>query len=137
MQSTGVWGDECALGAFAPACEEEMYPEDMRGLAADQLELPPGLGDEEIFLPPGLSGVDDQDFYLNDTAKGGSGLFCAGHAATGEWAWRTAPRPQEARGLEREPLVVRLGGAPDGSALLEAAVGLGGMEDLPRVLHCC
>lgn len=61
------------------------------------------------------------------TQEEGSALSLAGHAETGEWAWRIAPRPC----LDLDdlvPLVVRLGGAPDGRASLEAASGLDGFS---------
>lgn len=120
MHSQAMWGEECALGALAPTgCEEE-------------LSVPPGLELEELVPPPGLAEMDDQEKYLHD----GGHVSLAGHMAFGEWAWRTAPRPQEAQDMY-EPLVVRLGGAPDGSALLEAASGSTGLEELPKVLRCC
>lgn len=46
-----------------------------------------------------------------------------GHAETGDWAWRMAPRPGS-QFDEFQPLIVKLGGAPDGSASLEVAIGL-------------
>jgi len=91
----------------------------------EQLPMPPTAG----FLPEGmlwdgcLGG-----FGLEEVAQEEcSALSLPGHAETGEWAWRIAPRPC----LELDdfvPLVVRLGGAPDGSASLEAADGLQGFS---------
>lgn len=103
-----AWGDEGLLGSFEPGQSQQAQS----GLGAYDVE-PQGTGDP------------------------GSDLSLAGHAATGDWAWRIAPRPPasmvEALG---SPLVVVMGGNPDGSALLEVALGLRSEEDPPMLLCC-
>lgn len=114
------------------------------------IEMPPGLAPEEVagantelnfgadmqlhpdvgFLPEVvpwdgfLGGFGLEDVVSEEC----SALSLPGHAETGDWAWRIAPRPcMELDDLV--PLVVRLGGAPDGSASLEVANGLEGFSE--------
>jgi len=104
------------------ACQVPMADLDLD--FADQSLLPPAMGflPEEGALWDGFVG----GFGLGDvTQEECQAISLPGHAETGEWAWRIAPRPC----LELDdlvPLVVRLGGAPDGSASLEVASGLEG-----------
>lgn len=80
----------------------------------------PSYGDTAVAVGGLVNPVQELD-------EGGMAPSLPGHAATGEWAWRMAPRPGYDLSV---PLVVRPGMAPDGFASLEAACGLNGVDSL-------
>mmetsp|Transcript_26841 Transcript_26841/g.77633 ORF Transcript_26841/g.77633 Transcript_26841/m.77633 type:complete len:263 (+) Transcript_26841:83-871(+) len=101
---------------------------------ADALGMQLGCGMENDCSEEFLSAAE----WMQSVQCSGMGFALPGHAETGEWAWRTAPRPDFDVDISL-PLVVRQGKAPDGCALLEAAAGLEGMNvtidgEVPRGL---
>jgi len=142
MMLGGMGEASMEFNEFNLTCTEQeggvMFPEE---LFQDDFGPQAAMWSEECALGSFAPVACEEETYEHPSSScHHSGISLAGHAATGEWAVRTAPRPpaeivSAPPGLDL-PLVVTLGGAPDGSALLEAATGRGGFEDLPKRLNC-
>jgi len=123
----------CATGAVEDGYLElppGLVPDEVAGAELD-LSQQPLLASVAHFLPE--EALWDAGFlggFVPEMMQEETALFFSfpGHAETGEWAQRIAPRPCMELD-ELAPLVVRLGGAPDGFASLEVAQGLEGFDE--------